>query len=78
MLSIGPVRRPQQPDQRFQEHRLTRIGRAEQHADLTRGQIEGDVLPNSLGPKRLRQSLNLNTDTHLCNGPHSVAASAIH
>ena len=54
----------QQADQRLQEHRLTGTGRAEQHADLTGGDLDRDVFPDSLGPEGLGQSLNLNSDAH--------------
>jgi hypothetical protein len=52
-------------DQRLQERGLTGTGRTQQHADLTWRQVERDVFPDSLGPKGLGQSLNLNIDAHL-------------
>ena len=56
--------RPKQADQRLEEHRLTGTGRAKEHADLTGGDLHGDVFPDSLGPERLSQSFNLDSNAH--------------
>ena len=54
----------QQADQRLEEHRLTGTGRAEQHADLTGGDLQRHVLKDSLGSERLSQPLDLNSNAH--------------
>src|ERR1700722_5182277 len=56
--------RAQQADQRLQEHRLAGTRRAQEHAYLTRRDLERDIFPDSLGTEGFRQSLNLNSDAH--------------
>jgi hypothetical protein len=64
MLVPSTMLRAQQPDQGLQEHRFTGTRRTEQHADLARWNVEGDVFPDSLGPEGLGQPLNLNANAH--------------
>ncbi len=65
------VLRLEQADERLEEDRLAGAGRAEQHGDLTRGQREGDVLPDRLAAEPLGEVLDLDLDTHWCR-PSSV------
>src|SRR5690606_4392976 len=61
--------RPQQADQRLQEHRLTRARGAQQSTHLTGGNRKRDILPNTLRTEGLRHApcSDLDAPAHLHN-----------
>ena len=54
----------EQADEGLEEHGLAGAGRAEHHADLARGDRQGDVAPDELLAERLGEVLDLDLDTH--------------